>query len=1167
MEKEENNKPNSVIREEKILKFWNENNIFKKSVEKDAPKGDFVFYDGPPFATGKPHYGHLVPGTIKDVIPRYKTMQGYRVIRRWGWDTQGVPIEAIVQEENNLKTKQDIEAFGVKKFTDFARSSIFRYADYWKEIIPKTGRWVDFDDLYITMASNYTESIWWMWKELYKKGLIYEGFKSMHISPPLETALSNFEVNQGYKDVTDLSVTAKFELLDDPNTFVLAWTTTPWTLMGNVALAVGKNISYLKVFSDGSNYIVAKDLLEKVFKGEHSSYEIISEINAEKDLIGKFYKPLFDYYSKDRELKNVENGWKIYDADFVTTEDGTGIVHIAPAFGEDDLNLGNENNLPFVQHVNIDGTIKKEVTDFAGLEVKPKDDPMSTDIIVMKYLADKNLLFDKEKYTHSYPHCYRTDAPLLNYAMSSWFIKVTDLKNKLISENQKVNWVPDSVGQARFGNWLKEAKDWAVSRARYWGTPIPIWKSEDGKETVVIGSLDELRDKVRDNGKLCVIRHGEADHNVSHTLSGSNEVISHLTEVGRSQILKQIDEIKKEKIDIIVSSPLIRTQETAELIAENIGYDKEKIVYDKRIEETQTGIDGRPVEEYRSFFKDLEEKFDKKRNEQTETLTEMKNRVGEFLYDIKNKYRDKSILVVTHEYVAWMMVCVRNGYDKKQSVGIKREKEDFIETGEIQKLDFVPIPHNENYELDFHKPFIDDVVFNQNGKEMKRIPDVFDTWIDSGSVPFASHHYPFEKDKFNPFSSGFLKSKKTINYPADFIAEGLDQTRGWFYSMLVLNTSLFDRAPYKNVVVNGLLLAEDGRKMSKHFKNYPEVEYVLEKYGADALRYFLMASSLVRAEETTFSEKGVDDVMKKLIGRLDNVVNFYEMYGSQTVTENSNSENVLDKWIINRLNEANEEITNSLEKYEIDRAARPIMSFVDDLSTWYIRRSRDRFKIFSFVTPTEVGVQEDQKDKESALITTKYVLINFSKLIAPFVPFVAEDVYQRVTGNQDGSVHLQEWPKIEKVDKDILKEMENLREVVTKVLEIRSTANIKVRQPLQRLTIKNEDLKEKEDLLNILKDEINVKEISFDKNQNEDFVLDTDISEELKAEGEMRELIRKIQDLRKKSKLSPEDEITLEISKSYENLVNKFKEEISKTTKIKDFKFVDGEEEVKISLG
>jgi isoleucyl-tRNA synthetase len=465
----ENTQEKSAVakREEETLQFWKENKIFQKSLEKPH-HGDFTFYDGPPFATGLPHYGHILAGTIKDVIPRFQTMCGKRVLRRWGWDCHGLPIENLIENNFGLKNKKEIEEYGIEKFNEAARASVFRYDREWREVVYRSGRFIDMDDKYITMSPSYMESVWWAFAELHKKGLVYEGFKSMHLCPHCETALANFEVAQGYKDITDISVIAKFELKGEPNTYLLAWTTTPWTLPGNVALAVNPNIDYVKAEKDETTYIIAENLAEKILKENYK----VKETFKGNILVGKNYTPLFSYYI-NADLENKENAWKVYEADFVSTDEGTGIVHIAPAFGEDDLNLSQKEKLPIIQHVSRDGKFVKEVTNFAGMDVKPKSDDektrLSADIAVIRYLQENGNYFSKEKITHSYPHCWRCDTPLLNYAASSWFVEVTKYKNKFIRENKKVNWVPEEIRDGRFGNWLEGARDWAISRSRYWG--------------------------------------------------------------------------------------------------------------------------------------------------------------------------------------------------------------------------------------------------------------------------------------------------------------------------------------------------------------------------------------------------------------------------------------------------------------------------------------------------------------------------------------------------------------------------------------------------------------------------------------------------------------------------------------------------------------------------
>jgi len=1165
-QKEKTSNPNNE-REARALRFWDNNEIFKKSLQKTSPKGEFVFYDGPPFATGKPHYGHILAGTIKDVIPRYKTMQGFHVERNWGWDCHGLPIENLIQKENNLNTKKDIEAFGIKNFNQAAKASVFRYDSDWKKIVPRTGRWVDMENQYTTMDNNFMESVWWGFKTLYSKGLVYENFRTMHISPLLETPLSNFEANQAYKDITDISIYVRFKLIGEDSSLI-AWTTTPWTLFGNVALAVGKDIDYVKAKIEiettpdsektSEVVIVAKDLVESVLKDK--KYEVVDELKG-SDLVGKKYEPAFDHYSKQTDLENHKNGWKIYSADFVTTEDGTGIVHIASAFGEDDLVLGQKENLPFVQHVQINGEIKSDIPELAGRQAKPKstdEEPnkhQETDIEVLKLLAPAGKLFAKKKYIHSYPHCDRTKAPLLNFALSSWFIKVTDFKNKMSSLNDKISWTPEAVGKKRFGNWLENAKDWGISRSRFWGTPIPIWKSEDGLEIEVLGSVADIKKNTKSSNNYFLARHGESDHNVNNFLSADNTVVSNLTEKGREQIKSVGQKLKSQKIDVIFASPLIRTKDTAEIIADEIGFDKNNIIIDGRITETQTGeLNGQSVEEYRKLFKQISDRF-KIAPKGGETLSELRKRIGDFIYDVNNKYKNKNILIVTHEYPVWAFISIKDGMNNEQMTDLKERGVDFVPTGHFAKYDFAPLPHDDDYILDFHRPYIDEITFQKNGKEMIRIPDIFDGWVDSGSMPFAVPHYPFEKDSSRAMSpGGFLKSSK--RFPADFIAEGLDQTRGWFYTSLALNTALFGKSPYSNVVVNGMVLAEDGQKMSKSLKNYPDPELIINKYGADAMRYYMISSPIVQAEPLSFSEKGVDEILKKIIQRYLNVVSFYDLYKNsifdkENSTESSqkesferpDSENVLDKWIIARFDETLKEVTENIDAYKLDSASRPFSDFVDDLSTWYLRRSRDRVK-------ADELDEEKIKDKEIALETLSYVIFEFSKIIAPFMPFLSESIYQQMTGfnykNSEKSVHLLDWPKLQNSNIDIIEKMKTVRALVANSLEARDKAGIKVRQPLQKVFVGVELDKQ---MQNIISEEINVKEVILDKELKKNKIkLDTEITPKLRQEGNIRELVRFIQSYRKEIKLSPGDKIQIKIKTDKPELVKKFADYIQKIT-------------------
>jgi isoleucyl-tRNA synthetase len=900
--------------ENSILTFWRDYQIFEKTLEKTKGKKPFVFYDGPPFATGTPHYGHLLQSVIKDAIPRYKTMQGFYVERQWGWDCHGLPIENIVEKELGTKSKKDIVAMGVKTFNDLCRKQIFTFIEEWERIIPRFGRWADMKKPYRTMNFEYMQSEWWAFKTLYDKGLIYEDYRSMHICPRCETTLSQGEVADGYKDIKDLSVTIKFKLKNPEkiglsgNVYILAWTTTPWTLPGNVALAVGKDIEYVVLKQERGTIILAKNRLTETIKDQ--PYEMVKIFKGE-DLVGLEYEPLFDYYAKDPNLKNRQNGWKVYDADFVTDDDGTGIAHEAPTFGADDWSLLKKVNLPFVQHVKMDGTFKSEVIDFPGLDLKPraKDKPeeiREADLTVVKYLDEKGLVFSHKKYDHSYPHCWRCDTALLNYATSSWFVAVEKIKPTLLKTAKKINWSPEHIKEGRFGQWLAGARDWSISRQRFWANTIPVWRCQQCKKEQVFASAVELE---KASGTLVT---------------------------------------------------------------------------------------------------------------------------------------------------------------------------------------------------DLHKEIVDEVSFACScGSTMRRVPDVLDTWFDSGSVPFATQR----------------------SIPADFIGEAQDQTRAWFYYMHVLVTALFGKQAFKNAIVTGIVLAEDGKKMAKKLKNYPDPSYVMEKYGADAMRFYLLSSPVVQAENLSFSEKGVDEIARKNIGRLYNVLEFYKLHENGTPADQK-SANMLDCWIFARLAELITASTKGYEQYRLDIATRPLTDFIDDLSVWYVRRSRDRFK-------------ENTDDKKAALATLRYVLEQLSRVMAPSMPFFAEYLFKAVrTQRQEESVHLTSWPSVSKKwgSQHIIEDMLEVRRIVTAVLAARTVAGVKVRQPLALLTVKNTPSKVQRnaELLELIKDEVNVKEMTFDDTIKQEVVLDLDITEELKNEGLMRDIIREIQGQRKEQGLKAEDTIVLQLEASKE---------------------------------
>ncbi len=1160
--KEESTKSDVALREEVILQFWRQHDIFNKSLEKKAPNGEFIFYDGPPFATGLPHYGHILAGTIKDAVPRFWTMNGYHVPRTWGWDCHGLPLENLIEKKLGLATKRDIEDYGVQNFNEQARDAVLEYADDWKEIIPRMGRWADMENDYKTMDSTYTESVWWVFAELHKKGLVYEGFKSMHLCPRCGTTLSNFEVNQGYKDIKDISVTVKLPLLDEAgnvtDTSLLVWTTTPWTLPGNMASAVNKEFVYAKVkirneeLKKDEFVIVAKERVGTVLGS--MPYEIVKEFKG-SDLVGKSYLPPFNYLQNRTDIVGKENGWKIYHADYVELgEEGTGAVHIAPAYGEDDMNLAKAHNIPIVHHVDNTGHFMDFVTDFAGQLVKPKDDDdaeinhKDADIEVLRKLQEDRdehgaRIFAKENITHSYPHCWRCDTPLLNYATTSWFVEVTQIKDKLVEENSKVKWVPEHIGTSRFGKWLEGARDWAISRQRYWGAPLPIWRNPVTQEYKVFASLKELQEYVPKSGnRYFVMRHGEAESNVQGVIDSIADEHNPLTTKGKEQSEAAALSLKDRGIDFVIYSGMQRTRETAEVVAKTLGLSPEQVIEDNRIIELQTGIglEGKTWEDYEAHFETDIEKFTKE-IEGIENRTHVLKRVGAFLYDIDTQYSNKNILIVGHASSTFAFLSVAEGADIERATAIR--KEGYMNNAEVREVPFVRMPHNDSYALDYHRPYIDNIeLFDTDGTKLERVPDVFDCWFESGSMPYAQHHFlGIPDDAYNPETGK--------GFPAQFIAEGLDQTRGWFYSLIVLGVALFGKSPYENVIVNGLVLAEDGKKMSKKLQNYPDPVELANRVGVDAMRFYLLSSSLMRAEDLNFSEKGVLELQRKNIGRLHNVLAMYEMFVDGTKAS-STSENVLDRWIVARLNELVSETTAGFKNYELDKATRPVTDFIDDLSVWYLRRSRDRFK------------SDDLADKQNAIATLRYVLRTLSLVMAPSMPFYAEYLWQAVKEDGDvESVHLAEWPKGGEVDTNLIVEMETVRQVVTFALEARTKENIKVRQPLPLLKVHIEESILTEEFKLLIAEEVNVKLVVLDSKIEQIVELDTEITPELKAEGDVREFIRAVQDLRKQTGLEAKDRITLVVQTSDggETLVTQFKAEIMKVVGADEITFGNAE--------
>ncbi|MEK7606365.1 MAG: class I tRNA ligase family protein [Patescibacteria group bacterium] len=1171
----EYNPGENAQKEDAQLQKWRERNIFAKTLAKKSPEGEFIFYEGPPTANGRPGIHHLISRAFKDVIPRYKTMRGFHVRRKGGWDTHGLPVEIETEKILGLKSKKEIEEYGIAAFNEKCKESVWKYMNEWRAFTERMGYWVNLDDAYVTYYPSYIESVWNVIKEVDRQKLLYQDYKVLPWCPRCGTALSSHEIAQGYQDIKDLSVYVKFKLdaestrklcgQDAENVYFLAWTTTPWTLPGNVALAVGEDIEYdieelsQKVDSAPETerhlketIIFARDLRDKILSqyADNVSKSVVEGQTTRrtikgKELVGLSYEPLFPYLNNiapDSEKPKLEKAYKVYAADFVTTTDGTGIVHTAVMYGQDDFVLGTEIGLPKVHLVDETGHFIKGTGELEGLPVKDKEDNgLATAIVVLKYLQDKGFFFKKESHAHTYPFCWRCKTPLIYYARTSWYIGMSQLRDTLVKENEKINWVPEHIRGGRFGEWLREVKDWAVSRDRYWGTPLPVWTCEHCKHREVVGSIADLTALAQGTtNAYTVMRHGEAlsnAENIASSKKGSKFDV--LTEEGKRQVVHAAKKI--EKIDLILASPYGRTTETAEIIAQEHGLKEDQIIFDDRLGELKLGkLDGRTFHELAMFFTDGD--WFTKRPEGGESHEDIKRRVTEFLYETEDMYDGKNILIVTHGAPAQMLFAAS---EQATATTIVKDIKMFKETAEVHELPFIPLPHNEKFELDLHKPYIDEYVVGcpKCSMYMKRTPEVLDAWLDSGSMPFAQDHYPFENKKW----------VEKEGYPADYICEGIDQTRGWFYTLHAVGVLMGRGRAFENVICLTHILDAEGKKMSKSLGNVVNPWEMISKYGVDALRFWMFAVNQP-GDSKNFDERTVDEGVKKVFTVLRNVVKFYQLYAHDAshesqVISHEKSKNVLDKWILARLNELITSTTEHFENYRTYEPARDIRDFINDLSTWYVRRSRDRFK-------------DEGEDKLFALSTTRYVVLELSKLMAPMTPFFAEELYENMHGPLE-SVHLEAWPEAKKVDADLLEHMAEARRTVSLALEARMNAGVKIRQPLQRLTIRNpkSEIRKIDDILNIIKDEVNVKEIAFTDGTGWEVELDTHITPGLKKEGDLRDLIRALQDFRKTTNLTPSDKVHVVMTAIQETtaLAEEYKDQICAATNLSDMTIAVGD--------
>jgi len=1118
--------------EKKVLKFWKDNNIFEKSIKQRVKARDFVFYEGPPTANAPPGLHHVLARVFKDIIPRYKTMRGFRVLRKGGWDTHGLPVELQIEKKLNLKSKKDIESYGISKFNKKCKTSVWNFTKAWVDLTEKMGYWIDNDNPYITYNPEYVESVWWILKQIWDKGLLKQDFKVVPYCPRCGTPLSSHEVAQGYQKVKEPAVFIKFRIISPnfKNTSLLVWTTTPWTLPGNVAVALNPKFTYSKIKVNDEFLILAKERIKELgIEGE-----VVGDFKG-KELLNLRYQAL---YPAEDEI--ARSAYKIIGGNFVTLDEGTGLVHIAPAYGVDDMEAAKKNKLPVLLNIDEEGKFRLNVEKWARIYFKDADP------LIIKDLEERGLLFKQETYEHDYPFCWRCKTPLLYYAKKSWFILTTKVKKDLISNNEKINWYPSYLKKGRFGNWLKEVRDWAIARDRYWGTPLPVWKCKNCKHTEMVGGIADLAKQKFGTNRYFILRHGQSLRQTKGknlSMCWPEKIHCPLTDKGKEEVLKSAKQLAENGIDLIFSSDLLRTKQTAEIVGQEL---KVPVKLSKKLREFDVGI-------FNGKESKLSWEYSKKKGDILETrlpdgesCVDVRKRVYSFIKDINSKYKDKNILIVSHELPLSVLEKTLKGWSLKKIVNWRWEqRKDLIKTGQWREVKFADLPYNKKMQLDLHRPFIDEVKFHCSGCDtlMERVPEIIDCWFDSGAMPFAQYHYPFENKSLIDNNEQF---------PADYICEAIDQTRGWFYTLLAISTLLGKGPAYKNVISLGHILDEKGEKMSKSKGNIIDPWYIFEKYSADAVRWSFCTINQP-GDPKLFSEKDPEKSLRKFMLPLWNSYIFLKTYGNNKffTTKKPVPKHILDKWIISKLDELILNTTKLLDNYDITGASRGIEKFLmNEVSLWYIRRSRKRFQR-----------PENDLDLKQASGTLSFVIFQVLKLAGPFIPFLTEHIYQdlKTSGLKAKlSVHLEDWPQAvqKSVDKTLNIKMDKVRETVAQGLAERAKAKIKVRQVLQELTIKDEELRNETQLLDLIKQEVNIKEISFGK----EIKLNTELTKTLKEEGLVREVVRQIQEMRKEKKLTPQDTILIQFQGEHDisELLLRKEKEIVKETRAKDLELVKG---------